>query len=159
MSQRVDERKPTKLNLDAYNKFLKLSDHVLSVCKPKDKNVNDKHIPKRNASIGKMMMDAVVEIGCDILEANEIYVGGNLDIESRIENYKERIKLQEHAKRMTYRVENIFRILHFDKPFAESTSKYMMDLICETRQLLTNWRESEIKDSKSLQKSVLIGER
>ena len=40
MAQRVDERAPTRTELEAYNKCLKLNDHVLSVCKPKDKNVN-----------------------------------------------------------------------------------------------------------------------
>lgn len=33
MAQRVDERTPTRTELEAYNKCLKLNDHVLSVCK------------------------------------------------------------------------------------------------------------------------------
>lgn len=36
MAQRVDERTPTRTELEAYNKCLKLNAHVLSVCKPKD---------------------------------------------------------------------------------------------------------------------------
>ena len=35
MAQRVDQRDPTRVDLDCYNKALKLSDHVMSVCKPK----------------------------------------------------------------------------------------------------------------------------
>lgn len=150
--QRTDQRSPTRVELDVYNKVLKLSDHVLSVSKPKDKNVNTKHIPKRNAGLGRQLMEACVELGADILEANEIYVGGNLNIEQRIENYKERIKLQDHAKRLTYRLEHIFMILHTDRPFAESTSGYMMNLICETRALIIAWRESDTKAVKQLTK-------
>lgn len=153
MAQRKDERNPTRTELEAYNKVLKLSEHVKSVSKPKEPKPNNHHIPKRNAGLGKMMMDCVVEMGADILEANTgYYVGNNIPVEERIENYRERIKLQEHAKRLTFRLEHIFRILHYDDPFAESTTKYMMDLITETRDLLTNWRESELKEVKRLSK-------
>lgn len=151
MSQRVDQRDPTRVELDVYNKCLKLGDHVLSVCKPKDKNVNTHHMPKRNISLGRMMMETVVEMGADILEANVIYVGKNLDPETRKQNYKDRIRLQDHAKRLTFRLEHIFRILHYDREFAESTSRYMMALITETRDLLTAWRESDLKASKQLE--------
>lgn len=150
MAQRVDQRDPTRTELEAYNKALKLSDHVMSVCKPKDKNPNACHIPKRNVGIGRILMEAAVELGADILEANELYVGANIGIEQRKKNYADRIALQEHAKRLTFRMEHIFRILYFDKPFAESTTKYMMDLICETRALLTAWKESDSKALKSI---------
>lgn len=151
MPQRTDQRDPTRVELETYNKALKLSDHVMSVCKPKDKNVNTHHIPKRNIGLGRMMMETAVELGADILEANMIYVGKNLSTDKRIENYHERIRLQEHAKRLTFRLEHIFCILHFDREFAESTNHYMMDLICETRNLLTAWRESDLKASKQLE--------
>lgn len=150
MAQRTDQRDPTRIELDVYNKCLKLSDHVMSVCKPKDKNVNNKHIPKRNAGLGRQLMDCVVEMGADILEANLIYVGNNLPAERRLEHYKERIKLQEHARRLTYRMEHIFRVLHFDRPFAESTNKYMMDLLTETRDLLTKWYDSDQNEARRL---------
>ena len=123
----------------------------MSVCKPKEKNVNTHHIPKRNAGIGRMMMETVVEIGADVLEANLIYVGKNLPVEKRRENYERRNALQEHAKSLTFRLEHIFRILHFDREFAESTTHYMMDLINETRALLTAWRDSDLKASKQLE--------
>lgn len=74
MSVRLDQRKPTRPELEAYNKVKKLTAHVLSVAKPKEENVNNKHVPKRFVNIGKMMTEIVVEMGADILEAN--YLGG-----------------------------------------------------------------------------------
>ena len=150
MSQRVDERDPTRIDLDCYNKILELTDHVMSVCKPKEKNVNNKHIPKKNASIGKILMDAAVEIGADILEANEIYVGSNLHQELLKKHYEQRRDLQEHAIRMSYRVEHVFRVLHFDTPFAPSTNRYMMNLLTETRKVLIAWRDSDFNKAKQL---------
>lgn len=150
MSQRVDERDPTRIDLDCYNKVLELTDHVISVCKQKDKNVNNKHIPKKNASIGKILMDAAVEIGADILEANEIYVGSNLHPELLKKHYTQRRDLQEHAIRMSYRVEHVFRVLHFDTPFAPSTNRYMMKLLTETRKVLIAWRDSDFNKAKQL---------
>ena len=155
MAQRVDERDPTRVELDAYNKVLKLNDFILSVCKPKDKNVNNHHIPKRNVGLGRQLMDAVVECGADILEANEIYVGKNLSPEQRLKNYEDRIELEEHARRLTYRMEHILRVLHFDKPFAESTIKMSMDLLCETRAIIIKWKESDVKMSNQLRKGVI----
>lgn len=152
LSLRVDQRDPTLIELDAYNKLLKLSDHILSVCKPKDKNANAHHIPKRHAGIGRMMVEEVVAIGADILEANEIYVGNNLDADSHISHLRKRIELQDDAIWRTYRIEHIFRVLHFDYGFAESTAKYMMDMLCETRGLLVKWKDSTSKMSKQLQK-------
>lgn len=150
MAIRVDERSQTRTELLVYDKALKLSDHVLSICKPKDKNVNNHHIPKRNMNIGRIMTEEVIEIGANILEANRCYVGQNLNIEDRKLNYRRRIMLQERSIRLTYRMEHVFRILHFDKEFAESTSKYFMDLLCETRELLIKWKESDSATLKSL---------
>ena len=42
MSMRVDERTPTLVELEVYNKCLKLSDHTFGVCKVKEKNANNK---------------------------------------------------------------------------------------------------------------------
>lgn len=152
MAQRTDQRKQTRPELEVYTKALKLSDHILSVCKPKEKNVNTKHIPKRNIGIARLMMEAAIELGADILEANEIYVSSQQDKENRIENYEERIQLQNHAKRLTYRIEHIYRILNADRPFADSTNSYMMDLICETRNLLIGWKESDVRALKKILK-------
>lgn len=154
MAQRTDERDPTAENLEVYTKTLKLSDHILSVCKPRDNKPNTHHIPKRNIWLGRMMIDDVTEIGADILEANNIYVGANLPVEKRLENYEQRIALEEHAKRLTFRLEHVFRTLHFDRPFAESTSKYMMDLLTEDRELLTKWHDSEVKTANALRKTL-----
>ena len=152
MSQRVDQRKPTRVELDAYDKILKLNNHIMSVCKPRDNNPNNHHIPKRNAGIGKMLMEAVIEMGADVLEANRIYVGENIPVEDRLENYRERIRLQEHADRLTFRAEHILRVLHYDKPFADSTLKFALDLICEERAVLRAWKEADKKAAKSLRK-------
>lgn len=152
MAQRVDQRDPTRAELDAYNKCLKLSSHVMSVCKPRENKPNNHHIPKRNLILGRLLMEAVVDLGADILDANMVYVGGNLAKEDRLRNYRTRIGLQDHAKRLTFRMEHIIRILNEDHPFAESTLKYMVDLLCETRNLISAWRESDIKASKQLRK-------
>ena len=98
------------------------------------------------------MVDLCIEIGADILEANDVYVGKNIDLKTRVENLRDRIKLQDHAKRQTYRLEHIFNVLHYDRPFAESTSGYMMDLLMETRALLAAWRESDMKLVRQLTK-------
>lgn len=152
MAQRTDQRSPTKVDLLCYQKSVELTAHILSVCKPKDKNTNNKHIPKRNVGIGRQMMECAIDLGADILEADNIYVGTNIPVEDRIENYKERIKLQNHARRMTMRIEHIFSTLYYDKPFAESTTKYMMDLIEETRELLVKWKQSDLNQLKRLLK-------
>lgn len=151
MAQRTDERNPTKEELETYTKILKLSDHVRSVAKPKEPKPNNKHIAKRNLGLGNMMVECVVQMGADVLEANTgFYVGANISKEERIRNYKERIKLEEHAKRLTFSLEHIYRMLYYDDKLAESTNKYMLDLITETREMLTNWRESELKAVKQL---------
>ena len=150
MAKRVDEREPTQTSLEVYDNCLKLSDHILSVCKPKEKNINNKHIPKRNLGLGRMLTELVVDLGADIIEANTTYVGVNLNVEDRKKNYRKRIGLQEHAKSTTYRMEHIIRVLHFNAPFADSTITYMMQLLVETRQLLIGWKEKDMREAKSL---------
>lgn len=150
MSQRVDERKPTAVELDVYNKCLKLTDHTLSVCKVKDERTNTKHILKRQLKLGQELIDIVIDIGADILQANNIYVGGTLNLEDRIENYKYRIKIQNHAKSLTYRMEHIIRVLHFNRPFADSTITYWFSLLYETRNLLIGWKEKDTNNYREL---------
>ena len=150
MAQRLDEREPTLTDLDVYNKLLKLSDHTISVCKPKDKNVNNKHIPKRFTNIGNMLIEYVVTIGADIIEANELFVGENLNREARIANYRRRVWLQEDAKSLTFRMEHLIRTLHTHSPFADSTITYWMALLTETRSLLTKWRDRDLRNLNRL---------
>lgn len=154
MSQRVDERNPTAINLEVYTKALKLSEFTFSVCKPKDKNVNNKHLPKRHMTIANTLKDLVIRIGADILEANEIYVGANVGSDDRANNYKRRIALEEDAKSCTYRMEHIIRILHNEHPFANNTLTYWASLLCETRALLIKWKDSESAMLRSLSKGA-----
>ena len=154
MSQRTDERESTRVELDAYNKALKLSDHTLSVCKPKETNVNNKHIAKRHISLGHKLEDLVVEIGADVLEANEIYVNSNLNVETRKKNLRDRIKLQNHALKQTYRMEHIIRTLHYNRPFADSTITYWMNLLVETRKLIKAWRDGDIKTLSQIKQGM-----
>jgi len=151
MAVRTDERTPTRSELDAYNKAKKLTAHVMSVAKPKDKNVNNKHIPKRFANVGKMLVADAISIGADILEANKgYYVGENLDKETLLENYAQRIGLEQRALRFTFRLEHIYCVLNDEVHFAESTNKYMIDLIDELRAVLVKWIRSEKRKAKSL---------
>ena len=150
MALRIDQRTPTACCLDAYNKLLLLSDHVMSVAKPKEPKPNNKHIPKRFVNIANKMVDCIIDMGADILEANEIYVGANLDKETLKNRYADRIELEETAKRKSFRLEHIFRMLHFDVEFADSTATYMMQLITEERSLLVKWIESEKRAMKEI---------
>ena len=150
MALRIDQRTPTACSLDAYNKLLLLSDHVMSVAKPKEPKPNNKHIPKRFVNIANKMVDCIIDMGADILEANEIYVGSNLDKETLKNRYADRIELEETAKRKSFRLEHIFRMLHFDVEFADSTATYMMQLITEERSLLVKWIESEKRAMKEI---------
>lgn len=150
MALRIDQRTPTACSLDAYNKLLLLSDHVMSVAKPKEPKPNNKHIPKRFVNIANKMVDCIIDMGADILEANEIYVGANLDKETLKNRYADRIELEETAKRKSFRLEHIFRMLHFDVEFADSTATYMMQLITEERSLLVKWIESEKRAMKEI---------
>ena len=150
MALRIDQRTPTACSLDAYNKLLLLSDHVMSVAKPKEPKPNNKHIPERFVNIANKMVDCIIDMGADILEANEIYVGANLDKETLKNRYADRIELEETAKRKSFRLEHIFRMLHFDVEFADSTATYMMQLITEERSLLVKWIESEKRAMKEI---------
>lgn len=156
MSVRTDQRRDTRPELDAYNKAIKLTSHVMSVAKPKETNPNNKHIPKRFANVGKTLVDIAIEIGADILEANKgYYVGNNLADEVLLEHYEKRIELEERALKLTFRLEHVFRVLNDNCHFAESTNKYMMDLIDEQRAVLTKWIRSEKTKAKSLKAGVL----
>lgn len=151
MAVRLDQRKDTRPELDAYNKAIKLTSHVLSVAKPKETNPNNKHIPKRFVNVGKTLTDIAIEIGSDILEANKgYYVGTNLDSQTLHEHYLRRIELEEHALKLTFRLEHIYCVLNDNCNFAESTNKYMMDLIDDERAVLTKWIRSEKTKAKSL---------
>lgn len=151
MSQRVDERKPTLVKLEVYNKCLKLTNHTLCVCKVKDNGNNTKkHIVKRQLRIGHDITDIVIQIGADILEANNIYIEENLNLEERVANYRLRLELQKHAKNLTYRMEHIIRVLHFNRPFDENTLSYWIDLLIETRTLLMKWRDNDYSNFKKL---------
>lgn len=145
LSQRVDQRQETLVSLATYQKLLKLSQHTYNVCKVKENKSNRKHIIKRQLKTGQQLIDIVNEIGAYILEANNIYVGSNLDKEYLAYNYKRRIKLEDNAKSLTFRMEHLIRVLHFNRPFADSTITYWVKLLVETRQLLTKWRDSEVK--------------
>ncbi len=153
MSLRVDERKPTLTELDVYAKCLKLTDHTLSVCKVKEKKTNTHHIVKRQLKLGYKLIDLCIDIGANIIEANNIYIGENINVESRIDNLNARIKLQDEAKRLTYRMEHIIRVMHFNRPFADSTLTYWVSLLLETRNLLIKWKEKDIFKRNLLLKS------
>ena len=151
MSQRVDERFPTLSKLKVYDKCLKLTDHTLNVCKIKDNGNNTKkHLVKRQSKIGQYLIEIVIQVGADILEANNKYVEKNLNKDDQIRNYKKRLELEEHAKSLTYRMEHIIRVLHFNRPFDESTIGYWIELLMETRELLIKWKESDYSSLKEL---------
>lgn len=143
MSRRIDERTQTLVNFDVYQKLLDLSDFTFSVCKPKEKNINNKHIPKRLISVGNMAIEAVTEIGALIMEANDIYVGKNIEPPERLQRYVERVELESNAKMITYRLEHIMRVLHKQCEFADSTITHWVGLLVETRTLIEKWRDSD----------------
>lgn len=151
--QRADERAPSLANLEVYQKNLQLCEHACSVCKPRDKKPNNHHIPKRFVRLGDELMSLCVDIGADIIEANEVYVGRNIPEDELIENYKDRLKLQYKAKRKTYRIEHISRVLHYQVEFADSTITYLIQLIYEQRQLLIAWYEADKARYRSIIKS------
>lgn len=154
MSQVVNERTPTYIELDAYNKSLKLLTYSMEVCKPKTKTKlgrgengeeikhtyeSNHHIPARYQSMGNRLLDALLDMSSAILEANEIYVGPNISKEERQENYMERIYLQKKAIGDSFYAENIVRILHEHKPFADSTIGYWIKLLVEARKSTKAW--------------------
>ena len=157
MSQRTDERVQTKEELDVYTKCLKLTSYTMERCKPqnkKDKNgniVENRHnIPARYSKVGERMQDIVFEMGADILEANEIYVNANLNREDRLENYKSRIKLQNHAIRLTFRLEHMIRTLNDHRPFAGNTLDYWTGLLVGVRTLLIAWKDKDVRCAKGI---------
>lgn len=147
-----EKRTPTKVELDAYNKLLELTDYSMSVCKPKQKkdnngvlHDNNHHVPKRYGQIGEYIVKTIIEIGATVLESNDYYVGNNLNKEERLTNYNERIKLQRKAIAKTYQVEHCIRVLHFHKPFADSTISYWIHLLVESRKSMVSWKDATIR--------------
>ena len=147
--QLKEKRTPTNVELDAYNKLLKLTDYSMSVCKPKQKrdekgilHDNNHHVPQRYNQIGEFIVKTLIGIGAIVLEANGYYVGNNLNREERMMNFNERIRLQRAAIAQTYRIEHCIRVLHFHKPFADSTISYWIYLLVETRKSLVSWKDA-----------------
>ena len=151
MSLRVDQRADTLPELEVYSKCIKLTSHTMSVCKIKENgSTNNKHLVKRQIKVGEMLVNIVIQIGTNILEANNKYVKENLNLKDRLQNYEKRLELQEEAKSLTYKVEHIIRVLHFDRPFADSTLTYWMELLTETRNLLVKWKQNDYSNYKKL---------
>lgn len=149
--QLKENRTPTKIELDAYNKILKLTNYSMEVCKPKvktDKNGikhNDNHhVPMRYSKVGEYIIQSLVEMGALILEANDYYINKNLNQKDRKNNVEERIKLQTRAIAISYRVEHCIRTLHEHKPFADSTISYWIGLLCSARKSMINWKDSTV---------------
>lgn len=146
MSQRVDQRSPTDVNLDAYNKVLNLTKVTFHICKTKDKNINNHHVSKKNIPIANIAIQTVINMGSFILEANSIYVGFNANTESKINNYRKRINLQESALGLTFQLEHIIRALHDDSPFANSTLTDWIGNLVETRKSINAWLKSDKRE-------------
>ena len=79
----------------------------------------------------------------NIIQANEMFVGANLNINERIVNFQTRLRLQHEAISLSYRMEHIIRVLNDDRPFADSTLTYWVMLLVETRNLLVKWKDSD----------------
>ena len=146
MSQIKAKRRPTRVNLEAYNKVLDLSEYTMSACKPKQKKNSDgsvsddnHHVPMRYKFMGDDITRLVCEAGGLILEANEIYVAKNIQVEVRIRHYHRRIELQERAIGHLFRVEHMVNMLQMHRPFAESTIRYWTGLIVTARAAVIAW--------------------
>lgn len=157
MAQRENQRAPTRLELDAYNKILALAKYSMEVCKPKQKkdkqgNFHDSkhHIPMRYSKIGDYINTTIMEFGAEILEANELYVGGNLNAEDRKQNIDRRIRLQTNAIAKTYKTEHCIRVLHEHRPFADSTITYWIYLLVTARDSMKKWKDSDVKMRRKL---------
>lgn len=150
MSQRLDERCPTSIDLDCYNKLLALSDHTFSVCKPKDKNMNNHHVPKRLINIANRLIDTVVDIGALLLQALATPIDNNIVIEQRIRNYQDRLNMQMNAYTMTFQFEHIIRMLNSENPFADSTFTHWLKLLVETRDSIEEWYKGDYRSFKKL---------
>ena len=86
LSQLEINRTPTEIDLDAYNKILELSTYSMEVCKPKTKKNKDgttrssnHHIQARFRKVGEDIEQNIFSIGAMTLEANELYIGKNLN--------------------------------------------------------------------------------
>ena len=150
--QLKDKRTPTNVELDTYNKLLELTNYSMSVCKPKqkkDKNGvlhdNNHHVPQRYCKVGEYIVNTLFDVGAIVLETNNYYIGSNLNQEERLNNFNNRIKLQTIAIAKTYRIEHCIRVLHFHKPFADSTISYWIFLLSETRKALISWKDSTVR--------------
>jgi len=150
MSQRVDQRIPTDPDLNAYNQALYLTKVTMRVCKPKDKNVNNKHVAKRNVPIANIAINYAIEIGALILEANSKYVGPRANVETKIRNYNKRIELQDQAHGLTFRLEHIIRSLHEENPFANSTLTDWIGAVVRTRDSVKAWAVADNKELKHI---------
>ena len=157
MSQRTDQRVKTKEELEVYTKCLKLTSYTMERCKPQNKKDKDGNIvenlhnvPARYAKVGELILADAFEIGADILETNGIYVNANLNREDRLENYKSRFKLQNHAIRLTFRLEHMIRALNDHRPFAGNTLDYWTGLVVDVRTLLIAWRDRDVRDAKGI---------
>ena len=157
MSQLKNKQTPTDVDLDAYNKVLKLASYSMEVCKPKQRkdnkgNFHDSkhHIPMRYSKIGEFINTEITKLGAMVLNANSLYVKENLNIEDRKANYNERIRLQTVAIAMTFEVEHCIRVLHDHRPFADSTIRYWLYLLAEAREGMIKWKDSDVKKRKKL---------
>lgn len=155
MSQLEINRTPTEIDLDAYNKILELSTYSMEVCKPKTKKNKDgttrssnHHIQARFRKVGEDIEQNIFSIGAMTLEANELYIGKNLNKADRLENYNERIRLQTKAIAKTYYIEHCIRVLHKHRPFADSTLNWWTHLLVETRRSLIAWKNSDVRGRK-----------
>ena len=151
MSQRVDQRVPRHVSLDAYQFVLKLTAYSDGVCKPKrKKNKNgvecesNRHLAIRDAEKGKEIMRLLILSGGIILDANKIYVAPNLNRESRIENFRRRIKLQSEVIGYLYRIEHIIRVIEELRPFHDDVFDYWVGMLINARSSVIEWKESDV---------------
>lgn len=150
MSKPIRLLTPLKIELDVYDVCLKLTEYSMGVCKPKvtkDKLGKNResphHIPTRYNHIGQDLLGILFEIGGYILEANEIYVGANLNKEERKNNYLKRIEMEKYCLSKTYTIEHYIRVLNDHKPFADSTITYWIAQVVELRNKLKKWIDSD----------------
>ena len=151
MSQRKDQRVPRHISLDAYQFVLKLTAYSDGVCKPKkkkDKNgvsyESNRHLAIGDAEKGKEIMRLLIKSGGIILDANKRYVASNLNRESRIENFKERIRLQTKVIGYLYRIEHIIRVIEERRPFHDDVFDYWVGMLVTARDSVIDWKNSDV---------------
>lgn len=151
MSQRVDQRVPRHVSLDAYHHVLKLTAYSDGVCKPKKKkNKNgveyesERHLAIADADKGKEIMRLLIKSGGIILDANKRYVASNLNRESRTENLKERIRLQSKVIGYLYRIEHIIRVIEERRPLHDDVFDYWVGLLITARESVIEWKNSDV---------------